>query len=760
MSWISFCDRLEELPLILAGPNLQQTSSESVTVWVAFKESCRVTLQVYETANNGKDIARLVLVGEQTTVALGQSLHVVAVTAQFSSGNRLHCGQIYAYDLSLQPCHSSSNCQTLAQALTSPSFPLVPISYFSHQLPTFSLPPEDLNRVRLVHGSCRKLHGKGYDTLPILDSLIEKDAALPDNRPHQVFLTGDQIYGDDVADPLLWALTEVGDRLLGWEEKLPLLPSTTNATHLTPKQMKPGQRSQIACQQAGLTAGIRHKAEYAKSHLFGLGEYYAIYLFTWSQVFWSQPFPKGREICEDKKTAKRWDEELKDLQQFASTVWKVRRALANIPTYTIFDDHDVSDDWNLNEAWCLRVLGKPLGRRVVRNALLAYAIFQGWGNTPEQFQEGQSGAKLLKAARDWSVSAGEDEKAGEAIARYLGLPESDPSTGLPKMRLDRDVWILDRSPEALTWHYTIRQANYEVIVLDTRTWRGYPKHGNAISPPMLLCPSAFERQLRSPLQETDKSKIEATLVIAPTNIFSLKAIDWIQKWQLKQGKVFNSDVGDGWNINHAAKAELLATLFEKRDRIIVLSGDIHYSAAIRLDYWSHLTNKSHLLIQLTTSALKNSELMTQLIHTKLKSFLFPERKRYWIGSIDPPDEKEVKKLEDEDRSLSDWECRLQWIHRQPLQLPQWGKNLSWLKEQKRSTLWHWLLNLVQWLWQNRWFQDGKEVVGLNNLGYIQFIWSDNPSDRAVIQDNYWYTSWGRPRIALSRFKVLFKEIGD
>ncbi|NJQ98859.1 MAG: hypothetical protein HC784_17505 [Hydrococcus sp. CSU_1_8] len=154
--------------------------------------------------------------------------------------------------------------------------------------------------------------------------------------------------------------------------------------------------------------------------------------FTYYLVasFWSQPFPKGREICEDKKTAKRWDEELKDLQQFASTVWKVRRALANIPTYTIFDDHDVSDDWNLNEAWCLRVLGKPLGRRVVRNALLAYAIFQGWGNTPEQFQEGQSGAKLLKAARDWSVSAGEDEKAGEAIARYLGLPESDPSTGL------------------------------------------------------------------------------------------------------------------------------------------------------------------------------------------------------------------------------------------------------------------------------------------------------------------------------------------
>jgi hypothetical protein len=754
MSWISFCDRLDELPLILAGPNLQQTSSESVTVWVALRESCHVTLKVYETTNNGNDIARLVIETTRATVALGQYLHVVAVTAKFSSGDCLHSGQLYAYDLNLQSDRASGDGKTLAQALTSPNFPLIPISYFSHQLPTFSLPPEDLNQLRLVHGSCRKLHGKGYDTLPILDSLIEQDAASPNARPHQLFLTGDQIYGDDVADPLLWALTQLGDRLLGWEEKLPSLPST-DVTHLSAKQMKPGQRNQIASKQAGFTAGIRHKAEYAKSHLFSLGEYYAIYLFTWSQVFWSQPFPKGREICEDKQAAKRWDEELEDLQQFASTVWKVRRALANIPTYTVFDDHDVSDDWNLNEAWCLRVLGKPLGRRAVRNALLAYAIFQGWGNTPEQFQEGNSGAKLLEAARDWSASAGEDKKAGDAIARYLGLPESDPLTGLPKMRLDRDVSILDRSPDALNWHYTIRQANYEVIVLDTRTWRGYPTNGKAISPPMLLCPSAFERQLRSPLQATDQSKVQATLIVAPTNIFSLKAIDWIQKRQLKQGKVFNADVGDGWNINHTAKAELLATLFEKRDRVIILSGDIHYSAALRLDYRSHLTDKPQLLIQLTTSAFKNSELMTQLVHTKIKSFLFPEGKRYWIGSFNPPNEREVKTLTDEDRASSDWECRLQWIHRQPLKLPEWGQNLSWLKVQRRSNLWYWLLNSVKWLWQNRWFQDGKEVVGLNNLGYIQFIWSENPSDRAVIQDNYWYTSWGRPRIALSRFIASF-----
>ncbi|AFY77727.1 PhoD-like phosphatase [Pleurocapsa sp. PCC 7327] len=752
MSEISFRDRLERLPLILAGPILHHTSSESVTVWVALKEPRWVAIEVYETAESGNVVGALVIAGERTTIALGRYLHIVAVTAKSHNGDSLRSGQLYAYDLSFT--RTEGDRQTLKQALTSSSLPLVPISYFPHQLPTFALPPEDLERLQIVYGSCRKPHGKGYDALPILDSLLEHNAALPDFRPHQLFLTGDRIYGDDVADLLLYALTEVGDLLLGWQEQLPLLPSS-KVSHLTPKQLKPGQRSKIACEQAGFTAGIRDKAEFAKSHLFGLGEYYAIYLFAWSQVFWLEPFPKGREIYQDRQAAKQWDRELKDLQQFASTIWKVRRALANVPRYTIFDDHDVSDDWYLNQAWCLRVLGKPLGRRVVQNALLAYAVFQGWGNTPEQFQDGQLGAKLLEAASEWSASAGGDKKAEEAIARYLGLPESNPLTGLPKMRLDGQFLILDRSPEALRWHYTVRGDGHEVIVLDTRTRRGYPADRDPIAPPALLCPSVFERQLRAVLQQV-RSNIKATLAISPTNLFTLQAIDRIQQWHLKQGKVYHADVGDGWNMNASGLAAFLATLFEERDRVIILSGDIHYSATARLDYWSRRPSdsvvseseqsfKPHLLTQFTSSALKNSELMTQLIHTKAKSILMPERRRFWIGWTNPPEMIEVRHT---DRSLPEWKCSLEWIPRQPIQIPEWGKTVPWLRVQQKQ---NWLCNSVKWLWRNRWFQEGKEVVGTNNLGLIQFERSDN--EGAAIQDIYWYTSWGNTRVGFSRFQA-------
>jgi phosphodiesterase/alkaline phosphatase D-like protein len=56
--------------------------------------------------------------------------------------------------------------------------------------------------------------------------------------------------------------------------------------------------------------------------------------------------------------------------------------LANVPTYMIFDDHDVTDDWNLTARWRHRVHASPAGRRIVANALAAYWAFQGWGNDP------------------------------------------------------------------------------------------------------------------------------------------------------------------------------------------------------------------------------------------------------------------------------------------------------------------------------------------------------------------------------------------
>src|SRR5262249_22032482 len=74
------------------------------------------------------------------------------------------------------------------------------------------------------------------------------------------------------------------------------------------------------------------------------------------------------------------------LTLFESGLAKVRRVLANVPTYMILDDHEVTDDWNLNLMWYDRVYGTSLGTMTIRNALVAYALFQDWGNDPLKYE--------------------------------------------------------------------------------------------------------------------------------------------------------------------------------------------------------------------------------------------------------------------------------------------------------------------------------------------------------------------------------------
>lgn len=96
---------------------------------------------------------------------------------------------------------------------------------------------------------------------------------------------------------------------------------------------------------------------------------------------WIGPLYPNRNKDNEVKPDKNKDN-LKILKQ---TLPKVRRALANISTLMIFDDHDVTDDWNLNPSWRDRVFTSPLGKAIVRNGMMAYALFQDWGNRADRY---------------------------------------------------------------------------------------------------------------------------------------------------------------------------------------------------------------------------------------------------------------------------------------------------------------------------------------------------------------------------------------
>ena len=730
---------LEQLPLIVAGPIVRHTQAGEVTVWLALKKPETIALKVYETEDGrGSILGRVLLQGQRQTVTLGKNLHVVAVTATPLENSLLEPERVYAYDLYCQQAQLN-----LISAIATPGCSL---SYFPHQLPTFALPPKNINHLKIVHGSCRKPHGGGRDTLSCLDNLIQQGASVAIERPHQLFLTGDQIYGDDVADPMLWLIQGVNRLLFGWSEELPLQQGTISSN------IPPGKRTEIARVEGGMTAMLQGKEEKAKSHLFSFGEYAAAYLLAWSPVLVPNSLPSGKNLGISRQQAKTWDKELEEIESFFRDSNLVRRALANVTVYTICDDHDISDDWYLNREWCDRVLGKPLGRRIVQNGLLAYAIFQAWGNTPEHFALGTGGERLLKLASEWLQSKGQDLSTKAKCDRYLGIPAIDTATGLPQLQQDEDVVILARDDRAIPWHYQVYGTSHEVIVLDTRTWRGYPPEADRkLAPPMLLSPYAFKQQLQTPLK-SQPSHIKATVLVLPTNLVALGIIDRIQQFELSQNRVFSTDVGDSWNFHEEAFVTLLLNLCRERDRAIILSGDIHYSCAVRLVHWDYNSRETSILVQLTSSAIKNSELVTRVIHTKLKSLL-PEKTKRWLGwnksykQIELPQLGWWRKRTLEQHPTPDWQYRVEWCKRQPAQ------SLPWKLRQtnQKANLWHRLIDrLVSLLWRNPWLQEGSEVVGRNNLSLVKFRWT---TTKAVVQETYWHPPWNDTGTVKSSYEV-------
>src|SRR5262245_34001358 len=212
MAWTSLQNSLDsnpqDFPQVIAGPILRKVTPKSVTVWVATRTAARVELRVMGATGQVAD-------GAARTVAIGKNLHIVAVTARPSGGD-LTEGVVYQYDLKFK-FDNNPDLVSLSDATKQAQ-----LTYPSLDKPSFALPPQNLSQLRLLHGSCRMPHAEGIDAMPLIDDLIATTANNAYARPHQLLLTGDQIYADDVADVLLLVLSDAAHVLMGWDEALPV----------------------------------------------------------------------------------------------------------------------------------------------------------------------------------------------------------------------------------------------------------------------------------------------------------------------------------------------------------------------------------------------------------------------------------------------------------------------------------------------------------------------------------------------------------
>ncbi len=599
MSWMPLTERFTDLPLILSGPIVRRVEPQAVTVWLALKEPRRVTLRIYTRSDEGNLLQQFE--GTRRTVRLGDHLHIVAVTAHATSGDAaLQWGQLCYYDLFFDAANQGDTravpVPATAAHLTTPGVltsdpaeadPLHRLVYPGHPLPGFMLPPEDVNELRLVHGSCRKSHGIGKEALSTLDTILESAVERETDRPQQLFLTGDQIYADDVAAPFLLTLIDIGNFLFqgNEEEVLPVV-------NVPGRKLAPGGRGDVVRNKAMFTTTTPH------SQLMTLSEYTAMYMCAWSDLLWPQELPTVEELWQTypqvrpqtekdrEKTREQYEASRERLREFRSTLPKVRRALANIATYMICDDHEITDDWFLDGAWCRQVLASLLGRRIVRNGLITYALFQGWGNTPGQFA-GQHGIAFLNAIDAWRGN--EADPLVESIEKGIDLPPSSfDGTG-----------TLPHYEQGLPWHYTYAGPRFQVIVMNTRTHRFYRSPGEF---PGLLSPDAMQEQIASAVRED----AEVTIIISATPVLGVEFVESIQfwsRWRVKDNYAFDREA---WALEWGTFQHFLKTISTMK-RVVFLSGDVHYAFGSSMEYWDEHTSTTAKFVDYTSSPFCNED---------------------------------------------------------------------------------------------------------------------------------------------------------
>jgi hypothetical protein len=707
MPFTSLAGRLATLPLVLAGPILRQVTEGSVTVWVALRESKAVRLVVKDKDDNP------VLEHTSDTVKLGEHLHIVAVTARpINNGNKLSPGESYTYDL-LNSANTSLLIVGDRQALT----------YGDASGPGFVFAPEKLEELRIAHASCRKPHGEGRDMLAHLDTLI----ADPQQRPHLLFLTGDQIYADDVADVLLIMLQDAVKELEVFPAEI--LPGIDG------KDLRPGMRSDVVKNVAELTVDTA----VSYSHLLTLGEYCTMYLFAWSPVLW----PTSEEMKDWKFSDffrtdyaplhwmrvlnQEFDQTVSHLLAFRETLGGVRKALANIPTYMMFDDHDVTDDLFLHREWCIDVMTSSLGRRVIENGLSACALFQAWGNSPEQFRDGEAGAKLLGNLPQLQNR--------EELDLILGLPSIDE---INAWNMDNLEWLGPKSgaqlpSKVLKFHFALTGPNYQVLFLNTRTHRAFPAKDNK-APAELISEDGFALQIPTPSQNQPPKVL--TFVVSPAPVFGVEWIDNVQLWQRLLFGRRKADY-ERWNLSDTCFDRFLSRTSDlgahqngqqkKATRTIILSGDVHYGYAAQVQYSNDKAVAA--ITQFTASSLKNQDWKTLFGQSRGYSFdLFSYDRKL-------PEPKFKKVTTDDDPSC----YRLQYIngHQHPLtQFPELDATAS----------------LEQPV-----VPDATQIVGFNNLGVVTVKVEANVPVSAT-QALYWYAPDGTPVSTTYDVALLPKQV--
>ena len=268
---------------------------------------------------------------------------------------------------------------------------------------------------------------------------------------------------------------------------------------------------------------------------------------------------------------------------------QVRWLLSTIPSSTVFDDHEVIDDWNTSAAWRRRVTATDWWAERIGGGLASYWVHQHLGNlSPQELAEDPT----------WQA--------------VLGLDGEDAGPLLRAMAERADT-----EPGAVSWSYVRHWGTARMVVVDSRAGR------------------VLDEQRRRMLGDAEFDWVEACLaraaadgvqhLVVGTSLPWLlpHAVDAIERWDATlvarhEGRPlgrFAESLRQAADLEHWAAFE---HSFDRLGRILtavargehgpapatalVLSGDVHHAYAAELVSPAGLTSRVH---QLTVSPLHN-----------------------------------------------------------------------------------------------------------------------------------------------------------
>jgi len=695
------------LPLVLAGPILRRVEPKLVAVWVALSRPASLTITLWHGRVKGGAGEFFRSNPATPTLRIADNLHVAVVLARMApeSNKQLLPSTVYSYDLTLVDGTTTHTLGSLGLLKSTPTAnggpaglerPHLALGYVEGFLPSFALPPDRLEDLRIVYGSCRRPVNEHPDAMAMIDELIADPARPlfddPLKRPHHLVLGGDQIYADDLWAGQLMLVSPLALELVGtWRQKrtapladsfvsvetLPVDRKNLTATNSEdrinhPDGWGPGGPTPIACSLGPFPAG-RRKSQLMRvaqmtttdgeSHVFSFGEFAALYLTVWSNACWPLPaqWPTAQQVYapagppggttpapeyeapldwatlsadEIEKLEKRHAIKIEQMKRFYEALPSVRRTLANVPTLMIMDDHDVTDDWNLNPIWVDRVYKTAFGRAILRNGLAAYTLFQDWGNDPLRYMNedtaaaGDARRMLLQIARMFPPRASAEAQPATADVPAKPVMDAlDTFYGLDKVSKGQPDGSFELATPPIKWHWRYQGPKYLMVALDNRTRRSFvsregPPGNVAIGAQKDMIPDALPAGLEvlivvAPLQVLGAGVLDELIAPASYRVFDAKSYSHLNPTPTDAEKLAerqlpgtrrmvgtDPDAIEAWAFDPAALEALLKRLSAHK-RVLLLSGDVHYASATEMSYWTQGQPAPARIVQFTSSGFKN-----------------------------------------------------------------------------------------------------------------------------------------------------------